>query len=113
MKCKNCEINEGVKYSKYATGDFCSKKCAKSYSTKNSKNQTKIVQCHGCGNDMLVNKRAGICYCDDCKFNNKKKDSKLRIEKVKKCLLCGIEIEKNKKYCNDCINTNNKNKLKE
>ena len=34
MKCKNCEINDAVKYSKYSTGEFCSKECARAYSTK-------------------------------------------------------------------------------
>lgn len=34
MKCKNCEINEAVKYSKYSKGEFCCKECARSFSTK-------------------------------------------------------------------------------
>jgi len=34
MKCKYCNINEVVKYSKYSDGTFCSKKCARGYSTK-------------------------------------------------------------------------------
>jgi len=37
MKCKNCEINEAVKYSKYSNGEFCSKKCARAYSTKDKR----------------------------------------------------------------------------
>lgn len=34
MKCKNCEEKDAVKYSKYSNGDFCCKKCARAYSTK-------------------------------------------------------------------------------
>lgn len=34
MKCKNCNINDATKYSKYTSGEFCSKKCSCSYSTK-------------------------------------------------------------------------------
>jgi hypothetical protein len=34
MKCKNCEIKDAVKYSKYSSGQFCSKSCAASFSTK-------------------------------------------------------------------------------
>lgn len=41
-KCKNCELNIGVKYSEYASGDFCCRECAKSYSTKNKRNEINI-----------------------------------------------------------------------
>lgn len=34
MKCKNCKQNNVVKYSKYTSGEFCSRECSKSYSTK-------------------------------------------------------------------------------
>lgn len=33
-KCKNCKIEDANKYSKYSNGEFCSSKCARSYSTK-------------------------------------------------------------------------------
>ena len=33
-KCKYCEIKEAIKYSKYSSGEFCSKKCANGFSTK-------------------------------------------------------------------------------
>jgi very-short-patch-repair endonuclease len=33
MKCKYCEINDAIKYSKYTSGEFCSKVCANSYSS--------------------------------------------------------------------------------
>lgn len=31
VKCKNCQINYGRKYDKYASGDFCSEKCSSLY----------------------------------------------------------------------------------
>lgn len=34
MKCKNCKKKDAVKYSKYSNGEFCSKKCARGFSTK-------------------------------------------------------------------------------
>lgn len=34
MKCKNCEINDTIKYSKYTNGNFCSLKCARIFSSK-------------------------------------------------------------------------------
>ena len=37
--CKNCEINEAIKYSPHSNGEFCSKKCALGFSTKNKRNE--------------------------------------------------------------------------
>lgn len=34
MKCKYCKKNEAIKYSKYSSGEFCSKSCAAGFSTK-------------------------------------------------------------------------------
>lgn len=34
MKCKNCNIEDTVKYSKYSNGEFCSRECARSFTTK-------------------------------------------------------------------------------
>jgi hypothetical protein len=34
MKCKNCNNKEAIKYSKYTTGEFCSKTCSRIYSIK-------------------------------------------------------------------------------
>lgn len=39
MKCKNCNKKEGVKYSKYSTGEFCCIECARAYSTKNKRKE--------------------------------------------------------------------------
>lgn len=40
MKCKNCNINEAIKYSKYSSGEFCSKSCANSFSSKTNRLET-------------------------------------------------------------------------
>jgi len=34
MKCKNCNEKDAIKYSKYSSGEFCSRKCACGFSTK-------------------------------------------------------------------------------
>lgn len=39
MKCKNCLINDAIKYSKYSNGEFCSRQCSRSYSTKNTRQE--------------------------------------------------------------------------
>lgn len=37
MKCKNFEIKDAIKYSKYTTGEFCSKLCTRSFSSKDKR----------------------------------------------------------------------------
>lgn len=39
MKCKNCNDNEAIKYSKYSSGLFCSKSCSASFSTKEKRKE--------------------------------------------------------------------------
>jgi hypothetical protein len=40
--CKYCNVKPGIKYSKYSSGDFCSKKCANGYSTLNKRKNINI-----------------------------------------------------------------------
>ena len=42
MKCKNCEEKEAIKYSKWSNGEFCSKECARAYSTKNKRKDINV-----------------------------------------------------------------------
>ena len=37
MLCKNCGKHEAIKYSPYSTGEFCSRECARAFSTKNKR----------------------------------------------------------------------------
>lgn len=39
MKCLYCEENDAIKYSKYASGNFCGKICAKKYSSNFNKKE--------------------------------------------------------------------------
>ena len=43
MKCKQCKENEAIKYSKYTKGDFCSRKCARAFSTSVSKERREEI----------------------------------------------------------------------
>lgn len=82
--CKNCGDDFSEKYSEYSNLDFCSKKCARTFATKNDdKSETKVAKCIDCKKEININKRSSIktCKCDDCK----------RKRKVKKCLYCGSE----------------------
>lgn len=38
-KCKYCEINDAIKYSKYSNGEFCSRKCARGFSSKEKRKE--------------------------------------------------------------------------
>jgi len=124
MKCKCCN-NEALKYSRYSNGEFCSKKCARSFSTKNENNKKKISKCSNCNSDFDVDKRCGVFYCDNCKKEKLNKKRKIRKEKIiiiknkRKvlgdifyCKDCGELIEKRKSYCKSCISKHEKNRVK-
>jgi hypothetical protein len=38
-KCKCCNENDAIKYSKYSNGDFCSRKCARAFSSKEKRSE--------------------------------------------------------------------------
>lgn len=38
-KCKYCKTKDAIKYSKYSNGKFCSKECARGYSTKEKRKE--------------------------------------------------------------------------
>lgn len=79
MKCKNCDKNEAVKYSKYSTGEFCCKECARAFSTKNKRKEINVaislaskgkgnadvnLKCEFCENDFKVEwKKRNQKYC--------------------------------------------------
>ncbi len=79
MKCKNCNTNEAIKYSKYSTGEFCCRECARAYSTKNKRTEINesislafkgkgngdvILKCGKCENTFVVEwKRRKQKYC--------------------------------------------------
>lgn len=77
MKCKNCNDNDVQKYSKYTSGEFCSRKCAMAFSTKeNRKEISKKVSktLTGSGNDKIKK----VClYCQkDFLVEYKKRNQK-------------------------------------
>lgn len=83
MKCKNCGINKAIKYSKYSSGEFCSKKCACQFGTKYDTKKTKSAKCMYCGKSILINKRASIkkSCCDLCR--------KIYVYNI--CKVCGLK----------------------
>lgn len=77
MICENC----GKEHSgDFGSGRFCSKKCAKSFSTKSiNHKETKNAKCIICGKEIMIPKNASSknCKCNDCKNN------------YKQCTICG------------------------
>lgn len=58
---------------KYASGKFCSKKCARDYSRDASFGKTKSIHCFWCGKTICVDSRASAkTLCDSCKKISKK-----------------------------------------
>lgn len=54
---------------KYGSGRFCSKECARKFSTlKDNKGDLKIAKCIVCGKETYINKRKSekYCKCDKC-----------------------------------------------
>ena len=103
--CLNCETNEAVKYSTYSNGNFCEKKCARAYSTKNDRaNISKKVSqtltgsgngdvtknCPTCKKDFTnIYKRRHRQFCSpNCSNNNDAVKTKL--SQTKKALANGI-----------------------
>jgi len=126
MKCKNCNINEAVKYSKYAKGEFCSKICAASFSTKekrieinkavskkmkgHNKNIPKAkINCLFCCKDVFVRlSRSGQKFCSkSCSKKHYMSQGNIASELGKKSVTKQKETRrsKNEIYFGDlCIN---------
>lgn len=103
MKCKNCELKEGVKYSKYSTGDFCCRECARGFSTKEKRkniNNAVSKKLKGRGNDdvekvcPLCDKKFIVCWAHRKQKNcsvecvNKKRAERKKNKTEKICELC-------------------------
>lgn len=120
MKCKNCGKEFTEKYSKHSNGDFCSKKCARGFSTKEKRKEI---------NEKVSDLMKGKLYStnpikkgfdkrrhkfnkDDLKkaVNKKKEKRKIYLEKTPTEKLCKTAIrskvikEQNEK-CLKCGNT--------
>jgi len=95
MNCKNCNQEDAIKYSKYTSGEFCSKKCSKAYSTKdkrieiNKKVSNKLSKgivektCAYCKGKFKV--RWGKRNQNTCSRFCSGKFGKIELEVLKKC----------------------------
>jgi hypothetical protein len=117
MKCKNCKDKDAIKYSKYSNGLFCSKKCARSYSTKDKRieinkkvseklkglgNDNVKKKCKNCNDDFIViwskrnqsfcSKKCGSQYSNN-QPDKRDKLSKARINSIKNGIINGAGIK--------------------
>jgi hypothetical protein len=79
---KKCELCNKEHDGSYGSGRFCSKECARSFSTKrDNTKENKTAKCVICGKEVEVNKRSDSSKikCKECK----------KKEKKKKCRICG------------------------
>lgn len=95
MICKTCGKEFTEKYSKWCSGDFCSRSCSNKYSRKHIDiKKQKIVKCIKCKKEISVSIVASDkqCMCYDCKkyktyiSENGKKCTKIIKQK---CNVCG------------------------
>jgi len=98
MKCENCGKEHN---GSYGSGRFCSKECARAFSTKNSQGQLKEAKCIDCGKIIYIGKRASNnkCRCEECNKKHfdilhHKKIKKVKEKQIKYCKICGAEIGK-------------------
>ena len=94
MICENCgKEHDGG----YGSGRFCSKECARSFSTKKSQGQLKEAKCIDCGKTIYIGKRASSkkCRCEECNkihyYNLHPKKIKIKQTNNTKniCKICG------------------------
>ena len=98
MKCKNCS-DKARKYSKYTSGEFCSKRCSRSYSTKKKRknindkvsktltgsgNGNIVKICENCHTEFTVKfkKRHQKCCSFSCSGQNRWKNNDYRKKMV-------------------------------
>ena len=85
MICENCgKEHDGS----YGSGRFCSKECARSFSSKNTTGQLKEAKCIDCGKPIYIGKRASLktCRCEECQHEKQleyQKESMKKIRNVK------------------------------
>ena len=98
MICENCgKEHDG----NYGSGRFCSKECARAFSSKNTTGQLKEAKCIDCGKLIYIGKRASNkkCKCEECNKNHINNLHPIKIKKpqnkiIKYCKICGSEIGK-------------------
>ena len=102
MICENCgKEHDGS----YGSGRFCSKECARAFSTKNTTGQLKEAKCIDCGKLIYIGKRASLktCRCEEC--------NKIHYQII--CPICGSVYYKNTGGCkNEFCKTHNIHQFK-
>ena len=92
MFCENCGKEHN---GEFGSGRFCSKECARSYSSKMKTGKTKNIKCIVCGEifNVPLNTNEKRYICNTCKYKendlNIRNDVNVRKRQIKKCPVCG------------------------
>ena len=107
MMCENCGKEHNASY---GSGRFCSKECARSYSSKQNKNELKEAKCINCGKPIFINKKASIltCKCNECKNKVNKPTFRKIHSKHINTLIKYFGFDPNKNNDNDAENEFNR-----
>lgn len=89
--CKNCNKSYQLnltdnEFNKHSYSDFCKRKCARQFSTKNCDKSLKESKCVDCGKILYIKKNASssTCRCDECKIKYYE-----NVLPYKTCIVCG------------------------
>lgn len=102
MNVKVCEYCGSVHDGSYASGRFCSQKCARGASTRGTKDKTKISNCIQCYKQIQINIRSRKTYCQTCKEKHINRPKTHLVEGV--CVFCHNSFIRQVRY--SCKNTN-------
>ncbi len=115
MKCKNCNQKDAIKYSKYTSGEYCSKECSRAYSTKSKRSEInrKVSETLSGNGHGALKKECSTCRCKFevewrkreqkfcstiCQIKGRKSRINLVVKILKKCPCCEVDFEvENKK----------------
>ena len=102
--CKTCGKVFTELPGAYASGDFCSKACARKYSYSHVSG-TKLIPCTNCGTEVKADVRTSHILCRRCRKMVGKHTTKYRLPKSvgaqasrTTCRRCGKEIAANGRY---------------
>lgn len=107
MICENCGKEHN---GSYGSGRFCSKECARSYSSKQNKNELKEAKCINCGKPIFISKKASVltCKCNECKNKVNKPTFRKIHSKHINTLIKYFGFDSNKNNDNDAENEFNR-----
>lgn len=94
-ECKECGRIFDKKYSTYASGDYCSQRCAKKAGFKSIQGKKKSSKCVNCREVIEISVQAShkTALCERCRYERD----------YESCSICGRPKKKTSNYCANCF----------